>query len=297
MRVIRRSRIPAIYLAIPWIRRSKRGFTSWVDCIEDADYTLKMQAICKGEKCLSVFDRLNDFLVIGDFPDNWNEFTCRSGEVGRFRASRWKVWDVLYLLDNSKPAEAITLTEAGLSNILLESLSRPDSCIPILTTLRQDLEFADLTEQKIKEIENLEKSLFRELRIKQLKGGEYMGLSHKKPKANVTRKTSLSLRKRILARDGYRCILCGSASEQDQLEVDHIIPVSLICRLGLSRVLLDAEYNLWTSCMQCNRGKRDNLSPDEISYYIQSFDNPSHPNHGILAFLLRIRDLQQAGET
>jgi hypothetical protein len=297
MRVVRRSRIPAIYLAIPWIRRSKRGYTLWADCMQDADYTLKMQAICKGEKCLSVFESLNDFLIVGDFPDNWNEFTCQSDQVGRFRAAKWKAWDVLYLLDNEKPAEAITLAEAGLSSVELESLVKPVSCIPILTELRKDLEFANLTEQRIKDIKNLEDSLFRELRIMQLKGSENMGQSQDRPKVNVARKTSPSLRKRILARDGYRCILCGSASEKVQLEVDHIIPVSLIGRLGLSQDLHDAEYNLCTSCMQCNRGKRDYLSPDEISYYIRSFESPNHPNYGSLPFLLRIRDLQQAGET
>jgi len=265
--------------------------------MQDADYTLKMRAICKGEKCLSVFESLNDFLIVGDFPDNWNEFTCQSDQVGRFRTAKWKAWDVLYLLDNEKPAEAITLAEAGLSSVELESLVKPVSCIPILTELRKDLEFANLTEQRIKDIKNLEDSLFRELRIMQLKGSENMGQSQNRPKVNVARKTSPSLRKRILARDGYRCILCGSASEKVQLEVDHIIPVSLIGRLGLSQDLHDAEYNLCTSCMQCNRGKRDYLSPDEISYYIRSFESPNHPNYGSLPFLLRIRDLQQAGET
>lgn len=297
MRVLRRSRIPAIYLAIPWIRRSKRGSAMWADCMEDADITVKMQAICKGEKCLSVFDSLNDFLIVGDFPDNWKEFTCRSDQVGRFRAAKWKVWDVLYLLDNRKPAEAISLAEAGLSSIVLESLAKPISCIPILTKLRQDLEFAELTKQRIDDMQSLEETLFRQLHIEQLKGGETMAPSLKRSKMNVERKISPSLRKRILARDGYRCVLCGSASEKVQLEVDHVIPVSLISRLGLSQDLHDAEYNLWTSCMQCNRGKGDYLPPDEISYYIRSCNNPNHPNYGVLPFLLRIRDLQQAGET
>jgi hypothetical protein len=265
--------------------------------MQDAEYTLKMQAICKGEKCLSVFENLNDFLIVGDFPDNWNEFTCRSDQVGHFRATNWKAWDVLYLLDNEMPAEAITLAEAGLSSVELESLVKPVSCIPILTELRKDLKFADLTEQRIKDIKELEDSHIRAIRIKQLKGSENMGQSENRTKVNVARKTSPSLRKRILARDGYRCILCGSGSEKDQLEVDHIIPVSLINRLGLSQDLHDAAYNLWTSCMQCNRGKRDYLSPDEISYYIRSFENSNHPNYGSLPFLLRIRALQQAGET
>ena len=296
MRVVRRSKIPAIYLTIPWIRKSRHRYTGWCDCIEDADYTLKMKAVCKGEKCHSVFDRLSEFLIIGDFPENWNEFNCTSGQVAHLRTAKWKAWDVLYLLDNQVPAEAISLLEAGLTRISLETLAKPVSCIPILTKLKIDLEFADITEKQIKEIQELEASLFRQLQIQQLKGSERMKDPQDKASAKTARRISSRLRQNIFSRDGYCCVLCGKASTQTELEVDHIIPVSLINRLDLPRELYDAEFNLCTSCIRCNRGKSDHLSQEAIIHYIQTFENSAHPNNGSLPFLLKIRDLQQSGE-
>lgn len=58
-----------------------------------------------------------------------------------------------------------------------------------------------------------------------------------------------SRRWKILTRDGFKCVKCGSSASSGTLEVDHIIPVS---KGGSS---LDA--NLQTLCFSCNRGKRD----------------------------------------
>jgi len=60
-------------------------------------------------------------------------------------------------------------------------------------------------------------------------------------------KATLKLRYEILKRDGFKCTSCGS---QDQLEVDHIIPISN----GGKTV----EGNLQTLCFKCNRGKGKN---------------------------------------
>lgn len=67
---------------------------------------------------------------------------------------------------------------------------------------------------------------------------------------NPINPTGLTLRYRILRRDGYRCQMCGrDASDGVKLEVDHKIP--------RSRGGTDTEVNLWTLCFDCNRGKRD----------------------------------------
>ena len=61
-----------------------------------------------------------------------------------------------------------------------------------------------------------------------------------------------SLRYDVLRRDGFRCVLCGSAaSDGIKLEVDHIVPVSKGGRTELS--------NLRTLCDRCNRGKSDKM--------------------------------------
>lgn len=67
----------------------------------------------------------------------------------------------------------------------------------------------------------------------------------RRPPASVWR----TLREKIFARDNYTCTYCGKRGTK--LECDHIIPVS---RGGHHR-----EDNLTTSCLKCNRDKRDRL--------------------------------------
>ena len=61
-------------------------------------------------------------------------------------------------------------------------------------------------------------------------------------------KMTLSLRYDILARDNFRCCVCGRSSDSGvELEVDHIVPIS---KGG------ETTYeNLQTLCRDCNRGK------------------------------------------
>jgi predicted ATP-dependent protease len=65
------------------------------------------------------------------------------------------------------------------------------------------------------------------------------------------RKNIISNTKRfqVLKRDNFKCQYCGKTAKETRLEVDHIIPKSK----GGS----DELDNLITSCIECNRGKRD----------------------------------------
>jgi len=66
----------------------------------------------------------------------------------------------------------------------------------------------------------------------------------------VKRKTlSKKIRYLIMERDGFRCRICGRTAKETKLEVDHIIPVS--------KGGTDSLNNLWTLCIDCNRGKSD----------------------------------------
>jgi hypothetical protein len=58
---------------------------------------------------------------------------------------------------------------------------------------------------------------------------------------------SQKLRILVLERDNFRCKFCGATSEQERLEVDHILPEAL----GGT----DSLNNLATLCQPCNRGK------------------------------------------
>lgn len=61
----------------------------------------------------------------------------------------------------------------------------------------------------------------------------------------------LTLRFKVLERDGFRCVYCGRSPIEDgvKLEVDHVYPKSK----GGS----DSMENLVTACWECNQGKKD----------------------------------------
>lgn len=65
------------------------------------------------------------------------------------------------------------------------------------------------------------------------------------------------LRFKILHRDGFKCRYCGATSDDDQLHIDHVYPVSA----GGD----DSEDNLVTSCASCNMGKSGQIldEPDD----------------------------------
>ena len=64
-------------------------------------------------------------------------------------------------------------------------------------------------------------------------------------------KVSNKMRFAIYARDGYRCRYCGATEKQDDLEIDHIIPIA-----KGGKTTFD---NLQTLCHNCNYKKSDNL--------------------------------------
>jgi len=59
------------------------------------------------------------------------------------------------------------------------------------------------------------------------------------------------LRLSVLARDGFRCRLCGHfPGKKRELRVDHIVPIEK----GGAPL---SDTNLWTLCHPCNSGKSD----------------------------------------
>ncbi len=67
------------------------------------------------------------------------------------------------------------------------------------------------------------------------------------------RKLNFKTMMRIVRRDDYCCQNCQKRLKDDEVEFDHIIPVS---KGGSSE-----EHNLRLTCFDCNRGKRDNFIP------------------------------------
>ena len=73
----------------------------------------------------------------------------------------------------------------------------------------------------------------------------------------VPRSISLALRYRVLARDKFRCVICGASPAKDgstELHVDHIFP--------WSRGGQNTEENLRTLCFKCNLGKGATIESD-----------------------------------
>lgn len=72
----------------------------------------------------------------------------------------------------------------------------------------------------------------------------------RKPKKRMNRTANLRLRFRIMKRDSFRCVLCGSSPANQpgcELHIDHIVPWS---RGGDT-----VEENLRTLCSDCNLGR------------------------------------------
>ena len=57
----------------------------------------------------------------------------------------------------------------------------------------------------------------------------------------------LTLRDRVFARDGYRCVYCGNVFPAEQLSLDHVQP--------RMRGGDNSEGNLVTACRACNTRK------------------------------------------
>ena len=60
-------------------------------------------------------------------------------------------------------------------------------------------------------------------------------------------KVTVSVRKKIYERDGYKCKCCGRTDDEVYLEIDHILPIS---KGGKSQY-----NNLQTLCEECNSKK------------------------------------------
>jgi len=80
--------------------------------------------------------------------------------------------------------------------------------------------------------------------------GEFYKLSPENP-IRKRRKVSNGLRYKILKRDSFCCILCGASGRDDELQVDHIIPIA--------KGGNNSEENLRTLCRRCNSGKYDRI--------------------------------------
>jgi hypothetical protein len=69
----------------------------------------------------------------------------------------------------------------------------------------------------------------------------------------IGRRIPRSVMLRVVRRDNNQCQTCGRVLKDDEIEFDHIIPVS---RGGSSE-----EHNVRVACFDCNRSKSDTYEP------------------------------------
>ena len=75
------------------------------------------------------------------------------------------------------------------------------------------------------------------------------------PKIHSRNSFSKSKRFRILDRDGFKCVYCGTSPRENEIHIDHKIP---LCKGGTNN-----DDNLVASCMECNLGKGSKILLNE----------------------------------
>ena len=294
MDAYRKKPVPAIYTELGFVRASSP--CRLADCPDDISLLRQIQNIAAGHACVSELEIPHQLIIKAEFPDDILTRTGSSGDVIVWKFYHWKLWDAESLVTGAEPAEAVRPTKAGIEDHLLQSLAHPTSCLPFLRMTEEAFDSGGrqgytLRSEVAFKLKQLEKPLIARIKLRAMK--------HLKPspmpksiKQTGDSAVSPTLRDEILRRDNYRCIFCGQDSSASSLEVNHIIPRSLINKLHLDSALHTAPENLCVTCFKCNRGKKDNLAQEDIAYYTEAFGDAGHPNHGVLQHLLAIGQLQ-----
>ncbi len=289
MDVYRQASLPAMYTELEFVRRS--GLMLWADCPEDLPLIRRLQRVVAGDACPSEFERPHWLIVKAEIPDDFSALDGTSGTPIKWRVSYWKLWDVESLVINHRPSEAVDLGDAAIDIGFLKALARPKSCLPMLRQTQIMLDGGYELRPDVKAaIDEKEKPLLASIRLSKMKPSGIANTGPTKPHHNS--QIPPKLRERVLRRDGYRCVFCGKGPTDTPLEVNHIIPRSLIGKLDLDSTLHNSAKNLCTTCFSCNRGKSDNLAREDIDYYRNAFSDPQHPNHSLLPYLMNISDMQ-----
>lgn len=293
MNVFRTNPVPAIYTHLPFVRY--RSSCILADLPDDLPLLQQLQSVAAGHSCVSELESPHELFVQASFPDDILNRTGETGDVINWQCRCWKLWDVESLFTDSQPAEAVDPASVGIEPNLLASLAHPTSCIPLLQkTAKYFPKGYTLTADRKASIEAEEQPLIAGLELtamKQLKRTAQRDQRKRKSSADDP-PVSQSLRMKIMRRDKRRCVFCGKSPPEVEIEVDHIIPRSLINKLCLGPALHTSPENLCVMCFDDNRGKRDHLAKEDITSYIKAFSAPTHPNYPIVRRLEAIGQLQ-----
>jgi len=287
VKVIRKNPIPAIYFELDWIEKQWWEESYLDDTPENWGYIKKLQEVISGKRCVSdIEDTYKRFCISAEYPEDVMDLTGRSGKsvIINQKTYFWLKYHPLTLIGVDIPHEFNKLEEAGITDEIINNISINKSCIPILKDYSIYKEIPGFSKESCKKIKEKEEKLFALRRLTDTK-------CKRKTRNKHTSRSIItpSLRMEILLRDKMKCQFCG---EDDQLQVHHIIPVSIIEKLGLHNRLNTTKENLITICRNCNVGLSDKLNKETIDIYIGEFKNKNHPNYDICGMLNKIKELQ-----
>lgn len=285
MEIYRSNQLPAIYTLIPWIRKS--AAVRLTDCKEDLEYISLLKRVLRDEVCISCFDDGWNFILIAEINNEYIDLDGSTNSQISWSYYYWKIKDVVNYINGIQPVEAVSVDSIGITEQFLLEKRSEKSCLPILNEIKKIYKIEYANNAELESILELESRIQSKSKLKALMDSDNI-FGNPKRKADIRD----NQRMRILARDNRKCVLCGSSQENSALDVDHIIPKSLIEKLSLTPELLSAEFNLAALCQKCNRTKRDYLPVNIITTFISLATNQTHPNHRLLPILIKLSHLQ-----
>lgn len=318
MDVYRQRPVPVIYTQLPFVRPVRKVVADEPEYIEQLDL---LRTVGCGANCVSELEQADQLMVKCVIPDSILDARGTTGQFIGWQYYYWKLYDVQYwehveffvrhttaeeerliwdigpaeelLIRRVGPGGAVPLEKAGIRASFLETMADDSSCIPLLRKVEAVLgpKGYSLSKDMERSILEIERPLIARLQLQKMKSRR-SATTVAKSTCGRTRSVPPRLRERIMRRDHYRCIFCGQGPQERELEVNHIIPKSLIRKLDLDERLYSAEENLCTTCRECNRSKSDNLARGDIEFYVDRFSSQSHPNHDIVRYLEAVRNLQ-----
>ena len=293
MDILRVTPVPALYTCLPFVRRSAEIL--FADTADDMGILRGLQRVASRLACPSTLEASHQLIVGVRLPEHVLSLSGASGTAVAWRTLHWKLWDAECFVTGERPAEAVAWVDAVGSEHDLRSLAAPRSCLPLLRQAeklfgggyRLDPSVAD-------QIADEERRLFASMNLEHMKAN-IAGRAPRRTPASRSPKASRKIRDAVLRRDMYRCFFCGRGTPAVELEVNHIVPRSLVRKLQLPESLHTDPANLCVTCVDCNRGKSDVIHREDSAFYLAAFAESRHPNHGIVPFLETIAAVQSLG--
>ncbi|MBV9659252.1 MAG: HNH endonuclease, partial [Verrucomicrobia bacterium] len=282
----------SIFARFDWVRGQNAIF---VDCQSEHDQKLihTYSGILNSNQDVAELDSPYSLVLAVEIPDGVGEATGTSNRSYMPTIYSWKLYDVVYFLKGTKPAEAVNISELGLSSDDLLQLASGDRYLAFVRAFEKASQqpaghyFSTSLEKQLRALEDqTDAQAMLQRKLLTLK------------RTPATRRSSspqvrAKIRNEVLQFHNYTCIFDGRTRPEVAMHAHHVIPRRVIERLHLPKSLLTARENLVAACIDCNGAKSDELNPKDIAFYLGQFAAADHPNHTLISLLQQIQRLQE----